>query len=69
LLLWFLPNKVSRDLFRQLEVVRKDHFENQCVGTRGKAMADAELDAQPVGLIIDHREERLLLTVERLDVV
>ena len=31
-------------------------------------MADAELDAHWIGLVVDHREKRLLLPTERLEV-
>ena len=50
------------------EVVRHDHFENQRVGSRGKAVADAELDAHRICLIVDHCEKRLSLPAERFEV-
>ena len=34
-------------------------------GSRAEAAADAEFEAHRIGLIIDHREERLLLSSER----
>jgi hypothetical protein len=40
--------------------------ENQGVGGRGKAVADAELDAQWIGLVVDHREKGLPPPARRL---
>jgi len=49
-------------------VVRQDHLKDQRIGSRRKAMADAKLDAHRIGLIVDDREECLLLPGERLEV-
>ena len=51
------------------KVVRQDQFENQRVRSRVKAVADAELDAQRIGLVVDYREKCLPLSAERLEAV
>ena len=48
------------------EVVRQDHFENQCVGSGGKPVSDPEIDAQRIGLIVDDCKKRLPLPAGRL---
>ena len=49
------------------EVVQQDHLEDQSVGSPSEAVAHAEFDAHRILLVVDHREERLLLSPERLD--
>jgi hypothetical protein len=48
--------------------MRQDHLEDQCVGGDSEAVTDAEFDAHRIALIVDYREERLLLPAERLEV-